>query len=113
MIRFTNPTTRLTGRVVYADSPTYADDCTDFDKLYRSYPLVIVFAQRTEDVVNAIPDASVTIVPLAFYALAGGRPEGRIPRRDKGAAGDAAVGEAFLSAIRGATAGTARERLDD
>jgi FAD/FMN-containing dehydrogenase len=45
---------QLTGRVVHPDSPTYAKDRSDWDALYRSYPLVIVFAQQTEDVVNAI-----------------------------------------------------------
>jgi FAD/FMN-containing dehydrogenase len=44
----------LTGRVVRPESPAYADARTDWDGLYRSYPLVIVFAQSTEDVVNAL-----------------------------------------------------------
>jgi FAD/FMN-containing dehydrogenase len=45
---------QLTGRVVHPDNPTYGKDRTDWDALYRSYPLVIVFARQTEDVVNAI-----------------------------------------------------------
>jgi hypothetical protein len=45
---------QLTGRVIHPDSPAYAEARTDWDGLYRAYPLVIVFARTTEDVVNAI-----------------------------------------------------------
>jgi FAD/FMN-containing dehydrogenase len=45
---------KLTGRVIHADSPGYAEARTDWDGLYRSYPLAVVFAQTTQDVVNAI-----------------------------------------------------------
>lgn len=45
---------QLTGRVIHADSPAYTKARTDWDGVYRSYPLVIVFAKTTEDVVNAI-----------------------------------------------------------
>lgn len=45
---------QLTGRVIHPDSPTYTKARTDWDGFYRSYPLVIVFAKTTEDVVNAI-----------------------------------------------------------
>ena len=55
---------QLTGRVVHPDNPTYAKDRTDWDALYRSYPLVIVFAQQTEDVVNAITWARQNDVAL-------------------------------------------------
>ena len=45
---------QLTGRVIRPDSPEYAEARTDWDWLYRSYPLAVVFAQTAEDVVNAI-----------------------------------------------------------
>ncbi len=45
---------QLTGRVVHLDSPTYTEARTDWDGLYSSYPAVIVFAQNTQDVVNAV-----------------------------------------------------------
>ena len=45
---------QLTGRVIRPDSPAYTKARTDWDGIYRSYPMVIVFAQTTEDVVNAI-----------------------------------------------------------
>jgi FAD/FMN-containing dehydrogenase len=41
---------QLTGRIIHPDSPTYTKARTDWDGLYRSYPLVIVFAETTEDV---------------------------------------------------------------
>jgi FAD/FMN-containing dehydrogenase len=44
----------LTGRVVHPDSPTYTDARTDWDELFSSYPKVIVFAEKSEDVVNAV-----------------------------------------------------------
>jgi FAD/FMN-containing dehydrogenase len=58
------PTAQLTGRVIRPDSPTYTKARTDWDGLYRSYPLVIVFAQKTEDVVNAITWARQNEVAL-------------------------------------------------
>lgn len=45
---------QLTGRVIRPDSPAYTKARTDWDGIYRSYPMAIVFAQTTEDVVNAI-----------------------------------------------------------
>ena len=48
------PAQLATGRVIHPDSPTYTKARTDWDGFYRSYPLVIVFAKTTEDVVNAI-----------------------------------------------------------
>ena len=46
------------------DSPAYTKARTDWDGLYRSYPLVIVFAKTTEDVVNAITWARQNDVAL-------------------------------------------------
>jgi FAD/FMN-containing dehydrogenase len=54
----------LTGRVVHRDSPTYTEARTDWDGLYSSYPLVIVFAETTEDVVNAVTWARQNDVAL-------------------------------------------------
>src|SRR3984885_15571464 len=55
---------QLTGRVIRPDSPAYTEARTDWDGLYRSYPSVIVFAQTTEDVVNAITWARQNDVAL-------------------------------------------------
>ena len=55
---------QLTGRVIHPDSPTYTKARTDWDGFYRSYPLVIVFAETTEDVVNAITWARQNDVAL-------------------------------------------------
>ncbi|WP_432097574.1 FAD-binding oxidoreductase [Streptomyces sp. bgisy100] len=45
---------RLTGRIVRPDDPGYADASLGWDELFVHYPLVIVYAQRTQDVVNAL-----------------------------------------------------------
>src|SRR5580704_8160308 len=55
---------QLTGRVIHPDSPAYTEARTDWDGIYRSYPLVIVFATTTEDVVNAITWARENDVAL-------------------------------------------------
>jgi FAD/FMN-containing dehydrogenase len=55
---------RLTGRVIRPGSPAYARARADWDGLYRSYPLVIVFAKSTEDVVNAVTWARQNDVAL-------------------------------------------------
>jgi FAD/FMN-containing dehydrogenase len=55
---------QLTGRVVRPDSPGYAEARTDWDGLYRSYPLAVVFAETAEDVVNAITWARENDVAL-------------------------------------------------
>jgi FAD/FMN-containing dehydrogenase len=55
---------QLNGRVIRPDNPTYTKARTDWDGLYRSHPLVIVFAKTTEDVVNAISSARQNDVAL-------------------------------------------------
>ncbi|MFD8964866.1 FAD-binding oxidoreductase [Streptomyces sp. NPDC059568] len=45
---------RLTGRIVRPNDPNYADASQGWDELFVHYPLVIVFAQNTQDVVNAL-----------------------------------------------------------
>jgi len=44
----------LTGRAVYPESPSYAEARADWDRLFSSYPRVIVFAENADDVVNAV-----------------------------------------------------------
>lgn len=48
------PPTQLTGRIVRPQSPNYAEASLGWDELFVHYPLVIVFAQETQDVVNAL-----------------------------------------------------------
>ncbi|MFK0258798.1 FAD-binding oxidoreductase [Streptomyces sp. NPDC090445] len=48
------PTARLTGRVVRPDDPGYASASLGWDELFVRYPLVIVYARNTQDVVNAL-----------------------------------------------------------
>jgi FAD/FMN-containing dehydrogenase len=55
---------QLTGRVIHPDSPGYPKARTDWDGLYRSYPLAVVFAKTAEDVVNAITWARQNDVAL-------------------------------------------------
>ncbi|MFD6563908.1 FAD-binding protein [Micromonospora profundi] len=50
----TYPPAKLTGRIVRPQSPDYADASLGWDELFVRYPLVIVFAQETRDVVNAL-----------------------------------------------------------
>ncbi|MFB7439919.1 FAD-binding oxidoreductase [Streptomyces mirabilis] len=45
---------KLTGRIVRPDDPGYASASLGWDELFTHYPLVIVFAQNTQDVVNAL-----------------------------------------------------------
>lgn len=45
---------KLTGRVVRPDDPGYAEASLGWDELFVHYPLVIVYAQETQDVVNAL-----------------------------------------------------------
>ncbi len=49
-----NPPARLTGRIVRPQDPGYASASLGWDELFVHYPLVIVFAQETQDVVNAL-----------------------------------------------------------
>jgi FAD/FMN-containing dehydrogenase len=48
------PPVRLTGRIVRPGDPDYATASLGWDELFVHYPLVIVFAQETQDVVNAL-----------------------------------------------------------
>ncbi|HEY5361055.1 MAG TPA: FAD-binding oxidoreductase [Streptosporangiaceae bacterium] len=57
-------TARLTGRIVRPNSPGYASASLGWDELFARYPLVIVFAQETRDVVNALAWARQNDVAL-------------------------------------------------
>lgn len=48
------PPATLTGNIVRPGDASYTDARLGWDQLFSHYPLVIVFAQNTEDVVNAL-----------------------------------------------------------
>ncbi|MFJ2716326.1 FAD-binding oxidoreductase [Streptomyces sp. NPDC087437] len=58
------PPAKLTGRIVRPNDPGYTDACLGWDQLFSHYPLVIVFAQNTQDVVNALTWARQNDVAL-------------------------------------------------
>lgn len=58
------PPAKLTGRIVRPDDAGYTDARLGWDQLISRYPLVIVFAQNTQDVVNALAWARQNDVAL-------------------------------------------------
>ncbi len=58
------PPAELTGRIVRPQDPNYASASLGWDELFVHYPLVIVFAQETQDVVNALTWARQNNVAL-------------------------------------------------
>ncbi|MEV0416374.1 FAD-binding oxidoreductase [Streptomyces sp. NPDC050448] len=58
------PEAKLTGRIVRPHDPGYTDARLGWDQLFSHYPLVIVFAQNTQDVVNALTWARQNDVAL-------------------------------------------------
>ncbi|MEU2389607.1 FAD-binding oxidoreductase [Streptomyces sp. NPDC007369] len=48
------PPAQLTGRVIRPDDPGYPSAILGWDELFVRHPLVIVYAQNTQDVVNAL-----------------------------------------------------------
>ncbi|WP_225822400.1 FAD-binding oxidoreductase [Streptomyces naphthomycinicus] len=58
------PPAKLSGRIVRPDDPGYTDARLGWDQLFSHYPLVIVFAQKTQDVVNALTWARQNDVAL-------------------------------------------------
>ncbi len=58
------PKAVLTGRVVRPEDPGFADASMGWDELFVHYPLVIVYAQDTQDVVNALAWARQNDVAL-------------------------------------------------
>jgi FAD/FMN-containing dehydrogenase len=59
-----SPPANLTGRIVRPGDADYATASTGWDELFSHYPLVIVFAQQTQDVVNALTWARQNDVAL-------------------------------------------------
>jgi FAD/FMN-containing dehydrogenase len=59
-----SPPAELTGRIVRPQDPDYPQASLGWDELFVHYPLVIVFAQRTQDVVNALAWARQNNVAL-------------------------------------------------
>lgn len=55
---------KLTGRIVRPGDPGYPSASLGWDELFVRYPLVIVFAQETQDVVNALTWARQNDVAL-------------------------------------------------
>lgn len=55
---------QLTGRIVRPEDPDYADASLGWDELFSHHPLVIAFAQNTQDVVNALTWARQNDVAL-------------------------------------------------
>ena len=58
------PPAELTGRIVRPSDAGYLDASLGWDELFSHYPLVIVFAQNTQDVVNALTWARQNDVAL-------------------------------------------------
>ncbi|MBF9132152.1 FAD-binding oxidoreductase [Plantactinospora sp. S1510] len=58
------PPAQLTGRIVRPQDPGYQSASLGWDELFVRYPLVIVFAQETQDVVNALTWARQNDVAL-------------------------------------------------
>ncbi len=56
--------TELTGRIVLPGEPQYDTARQEFNTFFNRFPLVIVFAQETQDVVNAIRWARYWHVPI-------------------------------------------------
>jgi FAD/FMN-containing dehydrogenase len=54
----------LTGRIVIPEDPQYDSARKEFNTFFDKYPLVIVFAQETQDVVNAVRWAVKRKVPI-------------------------------------------------
>jgi FAD/FMN-containing dehydrogenase len=59
-----SPPTKLTGRIVRPNDPGFAEASLGWDELFVHYPLVIVYAQETQDVVNALTWARQNNVAL-------------------------------------------------
>jgi len=59
-----SPPATLTGRIVRPSDAAYMTASTGWDELFTHYPLVIVFAQQTQDVVNALTWARQNDVAL-------------------------------------------------
>lgn len=56
--------TRLTGTVIYPDDPEYQQARMNWNPFTNAFPIVFVFAQQIEDVVNAVKWARENGVPI-------------------------------------------------
>jgi len=56
--------TKLTGRVVFPDDPSYENARMDYNTRFSKYPRVIVFCQEIQDVINAVKWARENRVPI-------------------------------------------------
>ncbi|MDD7793445.1 FAD-binding oxidoreductase [Clostridium sp. 'White wine YQ'] len=56
--------TKLTGRVIYPNDPGYQRARMNWNPFTNAYPIVFVFAQQNEDVVNAVRWARENNVPI-------------------------------------------------
>ncbi|PGV99620.1 FAD-binding protein, partial [Bacillus cereus] len=54
----------LTGRIVIPEDRQYNMARQEFNTFFNKFPLVIVFAQKTQDVVNAVRWALYKNVPI-------------------------------------------------
>ncbi len=54
----------LTGRIVFPGEPQYDEARQEFNTFFNKFPLVIVFAQSTQDVINAVRWARFWKVPI-------------------------------------------------
>ncbi len=54
----------LTGRIVLPDDPQYNDARREFNTFFNRFPLVIVFAEEIQDVINAIRWARSREIPI-------------------------------------------------
>jgi FAD/FMN-containing dehydrogenase len=54
----------LTGRIVTPKDPQYDEDRQDFNTFFNKYPLILVYAQETQDVANAVRWARYWHVPI-------------------------------------------------
>ncbi|GAA4980266.1 FAD-binding oxidoreductase [Actinopolymorpha pittospori] len=62
------PRAKLTGRIVRPNDPGYEEASLGWDELFVHYPLVIVYVQETQDVVNALTWARQNNVALRVRA---------------------------------------------
>ncbi|MCC5423057.1 FAD-binding oxidoreductase [Clostridium botulinum] len=56
--------TKLTGRIVFPDDPSYDNARMDYNTRFSKYPCAIVFCQEIQDVINAVKWARKNCVPI-------------------------------------------------
>ncbi|QOS98312.1 FAD-binding oxidoreductase [Brevibacterium sp. JNUCC-42] len=58
------PKTKLTGRIVFPGDPGYQSARQEYNRRFNKFPRVIVFCQRTQDIINAVKWARERKVPI-------------------------------------------------